>query len=251
MHLLIGSYSNLRKVEILLKEFERQKKPVEYMALDVSLEELQRTFAEIPSRSFKYVKCRGLLGTYDDGLAWLRRLENKRKPTWVMSLGSSIGNFTRSEAAQFLGGFARALGPEDSLLIGIDGCQDPQKVYRAYNDSKNVTREFYMNGLANANSILGFEAFKREEWDVLGVYDEANGCHKAYFIPRKDLTIGGLSFTKGEKIFFEQAFKYPEQDYEALWQQAGLKSTARFSNNTGEHSKSRVQKFLVVSGKPK
>lgn len=217
---------------------------MEYLALDVSLEELQRTFAEIPSKSFRYVKCGGLLGTYDDALAWLKCSENRRKPTWVMSMGSSIGNFTRSEAAQFLGGFARALGPDDSLLIGIDACKDPQKVYRAYNDSKNVTQEFYMNGLANANSILGFEAFKREEWDVLGVYDETNGCHKAYFVPTKDITIKGLSFKKGEKVFFEQAFKYGKQDYEALWQQSGLKSTARFSNSTGDHSKFHLHMFL-------
>nr|KMM66290.1 DUF323 domain-containing protein [Coccidioides posadasii RMSCC 3488] len=231
----LGS-GNLRKVEILLNEFERTKKPVEYLALDVSLEELNRTFAELPSKSYQYVKCSGLLGTYDDALSWLKRSENRRKPTWVMSMGSSIGNFTRSEAAQFLGGFARTLGADDALLVGLDSCKDPQKVFRAYNDSKNVTREFYLNGLANANSILGFEAFKREDWDVAGIYDEVDGCHKAYYTPTRDVTIEAWSFTKGERIFFEQAFKYAEKEYQALWQQAGLTSTARFTSSTGDHN---------------
>ncbi|EEP75506.1 conserved hypothetical protein [Uncinocarpus reesii 1704] len=230
----LGS-GNLRKIEILLKEFERVRKSVEYLALDVSLEELHRTFAEIPSKSYKYVKCGGLLGTYDDALAWLKRSENRRKPTWVMSMGSSMGNFTRTEAAQFLGGFAKTLGPDDALFIGLDSCKDPQKVFRAYNDSKNVTREFYLNGLVNANSILGFEAFRRMDWDVVGEYDEENGCHKAYYSPLKDVTIQDLSIQKGEKIFFEQAFKYSKQEYEALWQQSGLKPIARFSNTTGDH----------------
>ncbi|WEW57397.1 hypothetical protein PRK78_002864 [Emydomyces testavorans] len=231
----LGS-GNLRKIEILLKEFEQRKKPVEYLALDVSLEELHRTFAEIPSKSYKYVKCGGLLGTYDDALAWLKRAENRRKPTWVLSMGSSIGNFAQSEAASLLGGFARTLGPNDSLLIGLDSCKDPQKVFRAYHDSKNVTRKFYLNGLVNANSILGFDAFQGDEWDVVGEYDEENGCHKAFYTPTKDITIEGLSFKTGERIFFEQAIKYGTQEYEALWQQSGLNSTARFSNSTGDYN---------------
>ncbi|KAI1914528.1 hypothetical protein LOZ61_002196 [Ophidiomyces ophidiicola] len=231
----LGS-GNLRKIEILLNEFERKKKSVEYLALDVSLEELQRTFAEIPSKSYKYVKCGGLLGTYDDALTWLRQSENRRKPTWIMSLGSSIGNFSRSEAAHFLSGFAKTLGPEDSLLIGLDSCKNPQKVFRAYNDRKNVTREFYLNGLANANSILGSEAFKRDEWDVIGVYHEEDGCHKAYYTPTKNVVINGLPLEKGERIFFEQAFKYDRQEYDSLWEQSGVTPTARFNGSAGNYN---------------
>lgn len=96
--------------------------------------ELERTLAEVPQ--YRHVNCNGLLGTYDDGLAWLRNPENVNKPKSILSMGSSIGNFTRDEAAGFLRQFAAILGPRDNLMIGVDGCEDSQKVYRAYNDSE-------------------------------------------------------------------------------------------------------------------
>ncbi|EGE82230.2 hypothetical protein BDDG_05173 [Blastomyces dermatitidis ATCC 18188] len=230
----LGS-GNLRKIKILLDEFERKQKAVEYFALDLSREELHRTFAEIPQGGYKYVRCRGLHGTYDDALIWLTRPENRRNPTCILSMGSSIGNFTRPEAAQFLNRFSKMLGPSDSMLIGIDSCQDPERVYKAYNDSQGVTRDFYMTGLSHANSILGFEAFKKEDWGVAGHYDVVTGAHMAYYVPNKDVTFDGVVLEKGEKIFFEQAFKYGPKDCKDLFQHAGLTPIAQFGNNTGEY----------------
>jgi L-histidine Nalpha-methyltransferase / hercynylcysteine S-oxide synthase len=94
--------------------------------------ELQRTLAEVPD--YQYVKCFGLLGTYDDGFAWLQQPQNVDKRKTILSLGSSIGNFTRQEAARFVRQIFSALGPEDRALIGVDACRDPDRVYHAYND---------------------------------------------------------------------------------------------------------------------
>ena len=52
------------------------------------------------------------------------------------SVGSSIGNFPRKEAAAFLRQIAASLGPRDNLLLGVDECEDAEKVYSAYNDSE-------------------------------------------------------------------------------------------------------------------
>lgn len=134
-------------------------------------------------------------GTYDDGLTWLKRSENSSMPKCIMSLGSSIGNFSRADASSFLGQFANILDPgRDYLLIGLDGCQDSSRVYvtspfptmrgytsprpyyklnsifwytryKAYNDERGTTRQFILNGLAHANRILGEEVFKAEEWE--------------------------------------------------------------------------------------
>ncbi|KAK2736391.1 hypothetical protein FQN57_000768 [Myotisia sp. PD_48] len=243
----LGS-GNLRKIEILLNELERIKKPVEYFALDLSLEELRRTFAELPSKDYKHVKCGGLWGTYDNGLDWLNKPENRHKPTWILSMGSSIGNFSPSDVVQFLNGFAKTLGPLDSIVIGLDSCKDPKKVFRAYNDSEGVTRQFYLNGLSNANSVLGFEAFKLNEWDVLGEFKRTEGCHKAYYVPKKDVNFQGITIKQGERIFFEQAFKYTKDEYEKVWQKAGLAPVARFGDQYCIHilSSSRFQPYCFL-----
>ena len=124
--------SNLRKIKILLDELEKAGKRVDYYALDLMESELQRTLADVPN--YKHVRCFGLLGTYDDGFDWLKRPEIKDTPKLVLSLGSSIGNFNRSDAAEFVRAIASTLEPHDRLLIALDGCQDGEKVYHAYND---------------------------------------------------------------------------------------------------------------------
>jgi uncharacterized SAM-dependent methyltransferase len=82
-------HSNLRKTNLILQAFEDAEKPVDYYALDVSKTELERTLAEVPR--YEYVKCRGLLGTYDDGRDWLKKASNKERAKCIMHLGSSIG----------------------------------------------------------------------------------------------------------------------------------------------------------------
>lgn len=64
-------------------------KDIDYYALDLSLNELRRTLADVPP--FRNVRCHGLYGTYDDGLAWLKSSGIASRPKCIMSLGSSIG----------------------------------------------------------------------------------------------------------------------------------------------------------------
>ena len=77
--------SNLRKVKILLDALERAAKHITYYALDLDRSELERTLHLVPK--YEHVKCLGLWGTYDDGLAWLLETENVAKPKTIMSLG--------------------------------------------------------------------------------------------------------------------------------------------------------------------
>jgi EasF-like predicted methyltransferase len=222
------------------------EKELDYYALDLSLEELNRTFAAISTQTYHHVRFHGLHGTYDDALAWLHNPDNRKQPTCVLSMGSSLGNFHRTEAAAFLGKFATLLSPSDSLIIGLDGCKDRDKVYRAYNDSKGVTHQFYLNGLSHANAVLGYEAFKPGQWEVVCSYDEANGCHQAFYVPTEDVTINGMSLRKGEKILFEEAFKYDSQERARLWHDAGLMPVAEFGNVSDDYREYFLSLKLVL-----
>ena len=125
---------NLRKVKILLDAFERARKTITYYALDLSKPELERTL-KVVQNDYKHVKCYGLLGTYDEGLQWLKTPEISIKPKYVLWMGSSMGNLGRREAADFLRSYSAALGPKDLMIIGLDACQDEDKIWHAYNDS--------------------------------------------------------------------------------------------------------------------
>lgn len=201
----------------------------------MSERELKRTLSAIPGDAYRHVRCFGLLGTYDDGLEWLKTAELKCKTKIVMSLGSSIGNFNRSDAAGFLQSFARVLGDNDQLLIGLDACKDAAKVQLAYNDSHGLTHRFYLQGLLYANDILGKPVFDVPQWNVIGQYDELNGRHQAFMSPACDVTVGNAIVHAGEHVRLEEAYKYSAAESAKLWTDARLRPVDQWSNRSGDY----------------
>ncbi|KAJ4379613.1 hypothetical protein N0V86_004794 [Didymella sp. IMI 355093] len=240
----LGS-GNLRKVNILLQAIDRLGKDVEYYAVDLSLPELERTFSEIPTEGYKHVKPYGLHGTYDHALEWLKSSSVKDKPKTILWLGSSLGNFKRHESAPFLAGFSDAIKPGDTMLIGIDSCKDPSRVYHAYNDEQNVTHEFILNGLKHANRLMNNETFKLDEWEVIGEFDEEAGRHQAFVSPLKDVTIEGVKIFKGERVRIEESYKYSRGEILELWEGAGLAENGVWSTDRGDYGLHFVSKPAV------
>ncbi|KAG6013106.1 hypothetical protein E4U54_007077 [Claviceps lovelessii] len=219
----LGS-GNLRKVCLLLQAFEDAQKSIDYYALDLSQKELERTLAHVPD--FKFVSCHGLLGTYDDGLTWLKQPARLGRTKCIIHLGSSIGNLYRDEAAEFLKSYADVLKPDDSMIIGVDLCENPQKIYYAYNDNPGITHDFVLNGLANANTIFGEELFHVPDWRAVGeyVYDDEGGRHQAYVFPVKEVTVLGSVIKAYERIHIEKSLKYSKAEADNLWRNSGLRN---------------------------
>ena len=220
-------FSNLRKVKVLLDALEKAQKNVSYYALDLMYDELARTLALVPHGGYEYVRCAGLWGTYDDGLAWLKEPKNASRPKAILSMGSSIGNFTPEEAVDFLAQFAAEIRGDDMMLIALDGCQDADRVYHAYNDRGDVTHSFTSNGLRHANRILGYDAFRTEDWEATGEFDKQGSRHRAFVVPKKEVTVEGVRIRKGEKVRIEESYKWPKHEADALWRAVSAKSGSR------------------------
>ncbi|KAJ2895383.1 uncharacterized protein MKZ38_006614 [Zalerion maritima] len=230
----LGS-GNLRKVILLLQALENAGKSVDYYALDLSRKELERTLAHVPA--FKYVRCHGLHGTYDDGREWLKSTANLTRQKCLLNLGSSIGNFERDEAASFLRSLADVLRPTDLMLIGLDACQDPGKVYHAYNDREGVTHQFVLNGLTHANRVLGERVFDEAHWKVIGeyVFDGEGGRHQAFYAPTRTSVVMGTVMRPHERIQVEQSLKYSQREAAHLWKLSGLKEVCRWTNSDNDY----------------
>lgn len=213
----------------MLRALEDAGVPVDYYALDVDYNELVRTLRESP-QDFKYVKYHGLHASYDDGKVWLQQPHIMGRPKVVMSLGSSIGNFEpKPMAAKWIKGFADVLGPQDRLLVAIDGCKTPERVLAAYNDREGVTHRFTMNALKHANQQLGREVFDLSVWHATGEYDEKRGCHRACVVPKQDVEVLGVVVRAGERVRLEESHKYDAQDVAALWHAAGVTELKQWS----------------------
>jgi uncharacterized SAM-dependent methyltransferase len=108
----------------------------------------------------------------DDATSPPSTLEAPQPPLHIMFLGSSLGNFSRTESAQFLRSLPLRAGLRDTLLLGLDHDNDPEKFEIAYNDPAGHTRRFIMNGLRNAGRILGDEnLFNEDKWEYVGRYN--------------------------------------------------------------------------------
>ncbi|PYI07047.1 hypothetical protein BO78DRAFT_444665 [Aspergillus sclerotiicarbonarius CBS 121057] len=206
----LGS-GNLRKIKILLD------------ALDEL--ELERTLSVVPPGTFRHVRCFGLLGTYDDGREWLQIPEIRSRSKTIISLGSTLGSFQRPDAADFLASFVgNAPESKSSLLLGLDGCKDPERVLAAYNDPEGINRRFIKHGLERANDILGHEAFDLEKWGVTGHWDAEQGSHNQFYLPSGEVVLDGATVPAGWTILAVQSHKYDADDRDALCQRAGLEA---------------------------
>lgn len=132
------------------------------------------------------------------------------------------------------------------MIIGLDACQDRDKVYHGYNDKEGKTREFYLNGLAHLNSLLGKKGFEVGKWDVVATYDEAAGRHQAFYVPATDTMVDGVGVKAGEKILFEECYKYSRERSTELWQNSGFVAREVFGNSTDDYRKLHLQPYSVT-----
>ena len=143
---------DVRKVRPLLEYLEKAGKNVQYYALDLSKQAVAENLNSLLASKFLHINCFGLWGTFEDGLAWS---ETVRGPRMFLSLGSIFGNDRFERAVKYLSVWARALRPTDSILLGIDCCQDRDVVWKSYHDAEGIFETFIRNAFVHSNRVLG------------------------------------------------------------------------------------------------
>lgn len=201
----------------------------------------------VPWEKYSHVRCHGLLGTYNDAIIWLQQPENLDRPKCVVSLGSSIGSFTRTEAARFLSRFAEVLksnrssanvsGEDSSIIIGLDACKSKDKVHRAYNDGFGLNAKFILNTLRHANAIIGENVFRLGEWVVRGEWNETTGSHDQYLVPLKDVIFENTCFKAGGRVLATHSHKYNANEQDQLWRRAALTEIERWVSKDNSYGK--------------
>ncbi|HVN03128.1 MAG TPA: L-histidine N(alpha)-methyltransferase [Bryobacteraceae bacterium] len=92
--------------------------------------------------------------SYLGGLRQAVCKRRKGQPLLVLFLGSTIGNFERPAAQEFLRGVRDSLMPGDALLLGTDLIKPLASMILAYDDPAGVTAAFNLNLLARINREL-------------------------------------------------------------------------------------------------
>jgi uncharacterized SAM-dependent methyltransferase len=99
--------------------------------------------------------------------------DSAQPPLHILFLGSSLGNFSRTDGTDFLRSLPLRRGSGDTLLLGLDHNNQAGEIETAYNDPKGYTRRFIMNGLKAAGATLGDEhMFDENNWEYVGKYNK-------------------------------------------------------------------------------
>jgi len=139
------------KSRAILAALARQR-ALTYVPIDISRAALARCGAEMAS--VPGLKVDAFEGEYLEGLSHAAAARRPRERLLVLFLGSTIGNFDRREADEFLRKIRRILTPGDMLLLGTDLIKPVPDLLVAYDDPAGVTAAFNRNLLTRLNRDL-------------------------------------------------------------------------------------------------
>jgi L-histidine Nalpha-methyltransferase len=192
---------------------------VNYVPIDVSPKALARCRRDLAD----VAEVEPLAQSYLDGMASAVRRRSGQEPLLVLFLGSTIGNFERRRAVDFLKALRGLLRPGDALLLGADLVKDRDQMFRAYDDAIGLTAAFDLNLLGRINRELSGN-FDLRNFQHEARWNEPERRIEMHLRSRVDQTafIAEADFTvrlhAGETIWTESSHKF---QIEELCEMAG------------------------------
>lgn len=148
--------------------------------------------------------------------------------------GSTIGNFSQTEAVDFLRNVATELGTGNGLLIGVDLRKDAAILHAAYNDAAGVTAKFNLNILHHINRELGAD-FNTDAFTHDARWQPEKGSIEMHLVSMRKQTvrIDGhvFEFAEGESIHSEDSHKYTIEEFHALAAEAGWRAYRHWTDS--------------------
>lgn len=212
-----GSGSS-EKIRILLENL----RPKIYAPLDISREYLASSASAL-AREYPWLEVRAACVDYSREFELPFDVDAKRVGFFP---GSSIGNFNRDTALDFLVRVRKLVGAEGGLLIGVDLKKDPEILNAAYNDAAGVTAAFNLNVLEHLNREFDAD-FDTGNFAHLAEYNEEQGCMQMFLVSLVDqaFSIAGETFSvqAGERIHTENSHKYSIDEFLNMASRAGFR----------------------------
>jgi dimethylhistidine N-methyltransferase len=202
-----------------------------YVAVDVSRDALQQAAGSL-REDYPHLAIHPVEGDF-------MQMENLPTQSPYPNLGffpgSTIGNFERAEAVQFLVTSRRQLGHGATLLVGVDLLKEVATLQRAYDDDEGVTAEFNRNLLHRMNRELGGR-FNPDHFDHVAVWNPAADRIEMHLRSaiRQEVQVAGhvFSFAQGETIHTENSHKFTVDSFSAMAADGGWRVGRVWTSDT-------------------
>lgn len=207
------------KIQTLLQALDS---PSSYVPMDISKDFLFASARIIQAR-FPHIDILPIQGDFTRPIKLLD--ENAANNHVVFFPGSTIGNFEKSDAVNFLANMAKLVGQSGAIIVGADLIKDAVILEAAYDDSLGVTAKFNKNLLVRINTELAGN-FKLNQFEHLARYNSNEERVEIFLRSKTDQTVRvrkqDFSFKKNELIHTENSHKYSIKSFEKIAQRAGL-----------------------------
>ena len=206
--------------------------PKRYVAVDISVEFLRDALRHV-QREHPQIEMTGV------GLDFSRALDlpagiDCDAPVFFYP-GSSIGNFTPSEALAFLQR-VRVQADGGGLLIGVDLVKPAAILEPAYDDALGVTAAFNLNLLRHLNALIGSD-FQPQQWRHVAFFNVADARIEMHLEARQAVNVswpgGERRFAAGERIHTENSHKYTPERFASLLADAGFGAGRHWTDPQG------------------
>lgn len=211
-----GSGSS-EKIRILLESL----RPSIYAPLDISRDYLAQA-AKALGQEYPWLEVHATCVDFTEDFVLPFKADQRRVSFFP---GSSIGNFGREEAAEFLTRIRNLVGDSGGLLLGVDLKKEPHILNAAYNDANGITAAFNLNVLSHLNDLYGAN-FEISEFSHQAFYNESKGAIEMHLDSQREqsVNLGGIDihFAEGESIHTEYSYKYSIDEVKKMALGAGF-----------------------------
>jgi L-histidine N-alpha-methyltransferase len=214
-----------RKTRWLLEALARRR-PSCYCPIEISRSALAMCRRELSD--IEAISIVGYEGEYLEGLAQVAARQRAGEHLHVLFLGSTIGNFERPAAVEFLRAVRNILRTGDSLLLGTDLEKPQAQLLAAYDDPLGITAAFNLNLLARINRELDAD-FDLTRFRHLARYNPVERRIEMHLRSTcvQTVTLRGAAHTltieKDETIWTESCHKYAPEEVPQLALKTGFR----------------------------
>ena len=222
------------KTRLLLDAFHRRGALRRFVPFDVD-EATLRAAAGAVAAEYPGVAVHAVVGDFERHLSLLpgggRRM--------VAFLGSTIGNLTPGQRAEFLADVVAGLEPGDTFLLGTDLVKDTGRLEAAYDDSAGVTAAFNRNVLHRLNRELDAD-FVPDAFEHVALFDTEREWIEMRLRSSADqvVTVGELGltvrFAAAEEMRTEISAKFRPDGLAAELTVAGLRLLETWTDPAGD-----------------
>ena len=190
-------------------------------ALSESSAQLQKQFPELEVRPV----CADYTQPIEDAELALNPPADRRV---IYFPGSTISNFERDDAIEFLARMGRIIGQHGGILIGVDLLKPAARLVQAYDDDEGVTADFNLNLLDRMRRELDAE-IERDDFAHEARFNAELGRIEMHLVAVRatEIKLNGhcFKFEIGQSIHTENSHKYSISGFKQLAEAAGLRST--------------------------